>query len=264
VSARAALLERLGAFYGTEHLALVFTDTNRARGSEDDRPKRVTTPSWQTTEPLPHAARGAALMQSRGQHRNPAINLRTSRLVGIECDGDDDLRRVEQVGLPRTLTEQTSEPAKRHYYFRPPVVDALPKVGFRFEAGTVTADTNRYFICAPALHPSGCTYAFLPELGPGEIEIATLPKSIYAALLQQAEVEDRARAVADQPVQAGGRHEHLRHLSYVMRRYAGASLEAIEAALLAENTTRCNPPKEARLVRALAEYTHIHINPKES
>lgn len=260
---RRELLERLGSFYGEQHFALVFTETNRARHPEDERPKRVTTKAWQTTQPLPHAARGAGLLTSRGQSANPAITLRTSNLVGLECDSWDDLERVEQLGLPATLTEQTSGPAKRHYYFRPPGLEVIPKVGFRFEAGALTADSNRYFVCSPSLHPRGTVYRFLPGLGPGEIEIAILPEETYLRLLREANADRQATQTENSgPISAGRRHEHLRRLSYVMRRYAGASQEALEAALLAENEARCQPPKEERLVRALAVYTFDHIDPK--
>ena len=46
-----------------------------------------------------------------------------------------------------------------------------------------------------------------------------------------------------------------------MRRYSGASLAAIEAALLVENRTRCKPPKAEGLVTALAEYTYENVKP---
>jgi hypothetical protein len=262
VPERRQLLERLGAFYGAQHFALVFTETNRARHPDDERPKRVTTSAWQTTQPLPHAARGVALLTSRGQHMNPAITLRTSGLVGIECDGEEDLARVRELGLPRTLTEQTSAPSKLHLYYRAPELETLPKVSFRFEAGKLTAAANNYYVCAPALHPSGAVYSHLPGLGPDEVEIVVLPEDIYLRLLRDAHAEREAQPASSSPISAGERHEHLRHLSYVMRRYAGASREAIEAALLAENAVLCDPPKEARLVCALAAYTYQHIEPK--
>jgi hypothetical protein len=259
---RRELLEHLGAFYGAQHFALVFTQTNRARHPDDDRPKKVTTPAWQTTQPLPHAARGVALLTSRGQHMNPAITLRTSGLVGIECDGDEDLARVHALGLPATLTERTSAPSKLHFYFRAPELETLPKVSFRFESGKLTGAANNYYVCAPALHPSGAVYSHLPGLGPEEVEIVVLPEDIYLRLLHDADGDREVVQINGGPISAGARHEHLRHLSYVMRRYAGASREALEAALLAENAARCVPPKEARLVCALAAYTYDHIEPK--
>lgn len=262
-SGRQELLERLGAYYGEQHFALVFTETNRARHPDDERPKRVTTRAWQTTQPLPHAARGVGVLTSRGQSANPAITLRTSSLVGLECDGPADLARVEEFALPATLTEQTSTPAKRHYYFRPPPeLEALPKVGFRFEAGTLKADTNRYFVCSPSLHPSGAVYHFLPGLGPDEIEVAVLPEEIYGTLLREADASGPTTKTASSgTISEGDRHEHLRQISWAMRRYSGASLEAITAALLTENRTRCLPPKREQLVVALSQYTFEHVSP---
>jgi hypothetical protein len=259
---RDELLAVYGRFYGEQHFALVFTDTNRARSPEDTRPKRITQNSWQTTQPLPHAARGEAVLTASGQHRNPAINLRTSGLVGIECDGGLDLADVQALDLPPTLTERTSSPVHLHFYFRAPERDTLPKVGFRFEDGKLKADGNRYFVCAPAIHPNGSVYSFLQGRGPGEIEIATLPEQTYSKLLQAAGAERDEVCTRSGPVNAGDRHDHLRRIAWVMRRYSGASLEAIEQALLTENATRCNPPKEERLVLALARYTVEHWAPK--
>jgi len=55
----------------------------------------------------------------------------------------------------------------------------------------------------------------------------------------------------------------LLRLGCAMRR-VGGSVEAIEAALLAENQHCCDPPKEERLVCALARDITDRYEPKES
>ncbi len=244
---RRELLERLGAFYGEQRFALVWTDTNRARDADDDRPKRVTTKAWQTTLPLPHAARGKALMRSWGQSKNPGINLRTSRLVGIECDGEEDLLAVEALGLPPTLTERSSKPYKRHFYFRPPdELETLPSVSFRFEGGKVTSVGNNYYVCAPAIHPSGVTYEYLPGLGPGEVEIATMPADTYwalVALAEKADAEQRQRLQAEPgaKILEGQRRDTIFRYACAQRRWT-SSEAVILAACLSYNEAHCHPP----------------------
>jgi hypothetical protein len=258
VTGRRELLEAYGRFYGSRNFAIAWTNTNRPDRGD---PKKVTTPGWQFTPPLANEEVGATVF-GRGITANPVINLRTSGLVGIECDGAEELAKVKALGLPATLTERSSGPAKLHFYFTaPPELETVPKVSFRFEAGKLTAATNNYYVCAPAIHETGAIYTHLPAPGPSEVELAAMPVEIYRQLLRQAGAERAARRRNGGPVETGGRHEHLREISYAMRRYSGASLEAITAALLVENGTYCKPPKEERLVRALAEYTYGHITP---
>jgi Bifunctional DNA primase/polymerase, N-terminal len=255
---RRRLLEAYGRFCGERRFAICWTKTNRADRGD---PKKVTTEGWQFTRPLAGGDVGVTAF-GRAITCNPAINLRTSRLIGIESDGAEELAQIKALGLPATLTEQSSLATKLHFYFRPPPeLEVVPKVSFRFEAGTLTAASNNYYICAPALHPSGAVYTHLPGPGPSEVEIAVLPLEIYRALLARVDAERTARRCEGGPIATGSRHERLREISYAMRRYSGASLAAIEAALLEENKTFCVPPKEERLVRALAAYTYENIRP---
>ena len=255
---RRELLKAYGRWYGERHFAIVWTNTNRP---DQGDPKRVTTSGWQFTKPLANADVGETIF-GRGLTCNPGINLRTSGLVGIESDGPEDLAAIEALELPPTLTERSSQATKLHFYFRPPAeLEALPKVSFRFEAGNATAAENNYYLCAPAIHKSGTVYTHLPGPGPSSVEIATLPLDVYRRLLARVGEERAKRRVDTGPITAGGRHEHLREISWAMRRYSGASLVAIAAALLEENRSRCDPPKDESLVRQLAKYTFDHVVP---
>ena len=122
----------------------------------------------------------------------------------------------------------------------------------------MTISADGYFVCPPARHPEGRTYAFLEGREPWTIEIADLPKNAVAVLVSEARLRQAADRRTSGEINAGDRHEHLRAISYAMRRYSGASLEAIEAALLTENALRCKPPRPALPPRLGREYGKVY------
>jgi hypothetical protein len=193
------------------------------------------------------------MLKERGQQRNVAIVLRPSNLIVIECDSDNDLAAVDELDLPVTMTVRSSEPYKRHFYFRPPEgLDALPYVAFRFESGRVTADSGRYFLAPPSLHPSGVQYSFLPGLGPEDTDIVELPEEIYRSLIERAHAEageqrERIQIDPEAKIFAGQRRETLFRYACMLRRW-GRPYEAILAECLQFNAERCDPPVAADLV----------------
>jgi Bifunctional DNA primase/polymerase, N-terminal len=130
-SNRLELLERYGRLYGELHLAIAFTASLHG-----DDAKRVTASGWDRTAPLPDAGFGTGFLRERGQKRNPALVLRPSRVIGVECDTPERLKEVMALDLPPTVTVQSSEPYKLHFWFRP-WNGLMPEyVAFRFEART--------------------------------------------------------------------------------------------------------------------------------
>jgi hypothetical protein len=218
----------------------------------------VTKSGWQHTQPLEHRAAGIALLTSRGLSANPAINLRTSGLIGVESDGQEDLARVKALGLPSTLTERSSLPSKLHFYFRPAAEhETVPYVSFRFEHGKLRAATNNYYVCAPALHPDGATYSHLPGPWPSDVEIATMPADIYRHLAEQARKEDAAlrERIAVDPtakITAGTRRESIFRYACALRRWE-TDAAAIEAECHRWNLAHCEPPVARLLVARQVE-----------
>ncbi len=245
---RGALLEQYGRFYGNEHFALAFT-----AGTTGLDAKRVTSKGWDQTSPVATGDFGAALLKGRGDKHNVAVVLRPSNLIVIECDSEDDLIAIEELDLPATLTVQSSEPYKRHFYFRPPEgLTTLPYVAFRFESLRVTADAGRYFLAPPSLHPSGVQYAFLKGLGPEDTDIVELPEGIYRGLIERARREDseqreRIAVDPDAKISAGQRRETLFRYACMLRRW-GRPYDAILAECLQFNAERCDPPVAPELV----------------
>jgi hypothetical protein len=240
---RRELLKVYGRFYGEHRFAIAWTSTNRAdRGN----PKSVTTQGWQFTKPLANADIGASVF-GRGITRNPALVLRPSGLIGVECDGDEDLARVKALGLPPTLTERSSLPTKLHFYFAiPDELETVPKISFRFEAGSLTAAENNYYVCAPALHESGATYSHLPGPGPSDVPIATMSAGVYRELLAAATKEDAAlrERIALDPatrIRAGNRRQSIFRYACMLRRWE-TDQAAIEAECQRWNLAHCDPP----------------------
>lgn len=246
---REQLLDAYGRFYGEQHFAVAFTSS-----VSGDNAKRVTTEGWDKTQPLASGDFGAALVAGRGKKRNPVIVLRASGLLALESDSEPDLARIAQLELPKTLTVRSSEPYKRHYYFRPdPTMEVLPYVAFRFESGKLTADSGRYFLAPPSIHPSGAVYSFLPDHGPDETEIATLPESVYRALSEQArhETSELRHAIEIDPeakIRAGNRRDLIFRYACMLRRWGLSEFE-ITAQCHAFNETRCDPPVARDLVQ---------------
>lgn len=246
---REQLLHEYGRWYGQQHFAVAFTSA-----TEGDDAKRVTQRGWDKTIPLADGDYGEALVVGRGQTKNPVIVVRPSNLIILECDTEIDLANIAQLGLPETVTVVSSEPYKRHFYFRPdPELEQLPAVAFRFESERITQDTGRYFLCPPAIHPSGRIYSFLPNHAPADLPIAVLPASTYRELIAAAhrDVSEEGEAIEFDPtakIRAGRRREFLFRYACMLRRW-GHSQSEIEHLCYAINEARCDPPVARNFVR---------------
>lgn len=241
---RDELLAAYGRFYGEQRFAVAFTASTVGEDA-----KRVTTREWDKTVPLADGAYGESYVAGRGVQKNPAIVLRPSNLVVLECDTEEDLVRIESLDLPETITVRSSKPYKRHYYFRPPAeLEALPYVAFRFESGKLTADSGRYFLAPPSIHPSGAIYAFLPGRGPDDLPIATLPERVYRQLAQQAqretsELKQQIQIDPEAKIRAGNRRDLIFRYACMLRRWGLSEAEIVQSAH-AFNEQRCDPPVE--------------------
>lgn len=225
------------SFYTRHKLAIVWTD-----GKTDAAAKRVTRQGWPETPPLVGELNHlSGQLAERAKTRNPAVVLRPSGLVGIDCDDEPGLATFTALGLPETFAVQSSEPYKRHYYFTAPV--GVEYHCFEFAGGTVTAKRDAYLVFPPALHPSGTHYR--PVNGGG---ITTLPDNCYAQLKEAAAVatrEAQARVLSpDEKIEKGTRHSYLISTAGTCRS-KGLPLETALAVVQAANTEKCSPPYPA-------------------
>jgi Bifunctional DNA primase/polymerase, N-terminal len=234
------LLESFGALYGELGLALTFTRTNDP--SKGDTKQGTT--GWRHAEPLPHAARGVALMTAFGQHRNPALVARASRLIIAETDTPGRLAQLEAFELPRTVTVQSSAPYKRHHWFRPWSETMPTYASIRLEAAAVTVDEDRLYLVPPAIHPTGTVYSFVHS--PVDTAIAVLPKDAYEELVRQAGKDDahlreQIETNPDFRVTEGRRREAIFRFACFLRRWE-TDAAAIEAECQRWNLAHCEPP----------------------
>lgn len=238
-------LESHGRLYATLRLAIAFTESN-----EGENAKRVVSKGWDNTKPLVNADYAAGLLANRGERRNPVVVLGASNLIGVDVDSEEGRRKLLQFKvLPKTVIVRTGN--GWHLWFRPPAPTRVVKIQFTAQRITLTRDAG-YFVCPPALHPSGHRYQFVPNHDPWKTPIAVFPATLLAQLEEeQAGAAEASRHDDQGPIFEGDRHAHLLRLACAMRR-VGAGQPEIEAALLALNARRCLPPKPDHTVRALA------------
>jgi P4 family phage/plasmid primase-like protien len=239
--------QRIARFWIDNRFAINWT-----AGKEGDEAKRCTVKGWPETEPLSgELGSVAGFVAERLKTRNPVVVLRPSGLVGVECDSQQDAEQLATFGLPPTLTARSSERWKLHLYFRAPAED-VPYAAFRFESGALSADSGRYFVTPPALHPSGVSYEWVNGAG-----IATLPSELYERLVEAAGASRRQRAeVAANPdaiILRGHRTKHIEQAAGSDRRF-GLPLEDATAKALKINATRfgSDPLPEAKVRETVA------------
>ncbi len=185
---------------------------------------------------------------------NVAIATGTaSGLVVLDVDprhgGEQSLEDLErQYGrLPETLSVETGG-GGHHFYFRhfgPPIrtrVAVRPGLDLKGEGG--------FIVAPPSVHPTGLAYrtanatATLPALAPDWL--LSLERNPSQG------TDAAAFAVPGDPILEGHRNAALTSLAGSMRA-RGMARESIEAALLEENTGRCQPPLPESEVRGIAE-----------
>jgi len=167
-----------------------------------------------------------------------------SGIFGIDIDvkkekGDEEFAKLEQGygQIPETLIARTPTGGYHIYFhctkpFRSGT-NIRPGIDIRAEGGQLVAP--------PSITPKGqYTWAV-------ESPISDPPQWIENLL------EEHKRAIVEIPniITEGGRNDLLTRLAGSMRR-KGFSSNAIEAALQAENITRCNPPLSSRDVKIIS------------
>ena len=183
-----------------------------------------------------------------------------SGLLVLDVDprngGTESLERsiLEHGPLPDTAGQITGG-GGRHIIFRHPG-GPVPKT---LAPGIDLKGDGGYIVVAPSVHPSGNHYEWdgiegaKALLNPAEPPPWLLERIAVARNGGRAE----SRKADDDKWGEGQRNNRLASLAGTMRR-RGMSQEAIEAALLVENTKRCDPPlpeqELRRIARSVARY----------
>jgi len=158
--------------------------------------------------------------------------------------------------LPETLESATGG-GGRHIFLTAPDGVTIRNSAGKLGDGLDVRGNGGYVVIPPSIHETGRAYAWA-----NNAKAAPAPKWLIEKLANPVTVK------ANQHADAGVlRHPHrqptLLSLAGSMRR-KGCGQEAIEAALLAENTRRCDPPLPEGKVRELARDISSRYAPAES
>jgi putative DNA primase/helicase len=167
----------------------------------------------------------------------------------LDIDGASGAAYVnDTLVLPETYVASTRNKSRQHWYFAPPLSAVTVKRTIRPLGKDIELDIlgdGGYIVAPPSVHPeTGRRYAWIQKRN-----LRPLPESIVELL----NLRPKKSAAAPLPavIGEGRRDELLTSLAGSMRR-RGASEEAILAALLEENQTRCAPPLPERQLRKIA------------
>ena len=172
----------------------------------------------------------------------------TGTLIVLDVDGKEGERSMaeleEKYGkLPVTTTAKTGR--GRHLYLLPNGAEIKnntgklgPHLDIRGEGG--------YVILPPSVHEGGTRYLWAVKVKP-----ACLPGWLAALLAGPTETDAHSGADTSDKIPKGQRHAHLLRIAGKLRE-EGCNKSTIAAALLAENTSRCEPAKADSDIRKLA------------
>ncbi len=186
----------------------------------------------------------------RWWQRWPEANIglatgRVSRLAVMDCDSQEAVNDFLSAYSEAARTAQVETGRGRHFYFQ-------WEEGIRNDAGRIfgtgidVRGEGGFVILPPSLHANGKLYRWLNESDP-----QPLSQRLRDALIRRSTDENKSQGESIERIEEGQRNKTLTSLGGTMRR-RGMSLEAIEAAILAENTRRCDPPLPETEVETIA------------
>lgn len=200
-----------------------------------------------------------------------------SGVIVVDVDprngGDDSFEELESLHgkFPETA-EVVTGGGGRHLYYRVPTDSGVtyrnvPKLGDL--PGVEVKGDNGYVVAPPSNHKSGYEYEWEATHGLEDVEIAPAPQWLLDAVT----VKKKAAKLVASDVKAsdkipeGERNSTLTSLAGSMRRKKMGE-EAIRAALLVENTEKCDPPLDEaeveKVAASVAKYKPGETPPKKN
>lgn len=173
-----------------------------------------------------------------------------SGIVVVDIDprngGEDSLAELErQYGaLPHTV-EAITGGRGRHLFFEHP--GGVVRSSTSIAPGIDIRGDGACIVAPPSIHHSGTTYTWETSSHPDDVGLARMPDWLLSLIRGD---QDKSSVLASERIPQGRRNNTLFRMAGSMRRQ-GFGPDAIEAALLVENTERCDPPLEATEVRAI-------------
>jgi hypothetical protein len=146
---------------------------------------------------------------------------------------------IEHHGDDWTKTLRVKTARGRHFYFEYPIGATIHNSASKLAPGTDIRGEGGYVLVPPSIHPSGAVYLWIGN--GGNEQIMPAPAWLLERLSAPVRRVSPTPADDDEIIPEGQRNVVLAKLAGAMRRQ-GTTLEAIEAALLADNVGRCRPP----------------------
>lgn len=160
-------------------------------------------------------------------------------VLDIDNGGYESLK--EYGNLNRTLSVRTGSGGSHHYYLMPEGVTIPNKVGI---LKGVDIRANGGLVVAPgSIHKSGNYYEWIDD-----IEMAAPDEWLIDLILKK---RTSFKEIPD-VIEEGSRNAVMASMAGALRR-KGLSFEAILAALLVENNTRCNPPLDDKEIETITK-----------
>jgi hypothetical protein len=153
-------------------------------------------------------------------------------------EGDKSLAELEKKhgSLPTTLEVVTGR-GGRHLYFALRAEEMVPSSVSKLAPGLDVRGEGGYVVAPPSIHPdTRRTYVWNSKVKP-----VHAPAWLTTVLQRPAPSDASGVVQVPAAIPEGQRNATLTSMAGTMRR-RGFSTEGIEAALLAENTARCQPP----------------------
>jgi putative DNA primase/helicase len=144
--------------------------------------------------------------------------------------------------LPKTVTGKTGGGGQHLFFEHPTFAVRKDTAGKVVGTGVDVLSNGCIAIVPPSRHVSGKRYLWAEGKSFGNLKPAQLPPSWLDALRRSSEKSKAVgTAEAGALVDEGRRNTYLMSLAGTLRRN-GASPEALSAALIAENNSKCSPP----------------------
>jgi hypothetical protein len=187
------------------------------------------------------------------EHNVGIVTGAVSQLVVLDADGEAGVRALDELRVPReTWLQRTGrEDGGLQLFFRHPGpgVKISNRAGVR--PGLDVRGDGGYVVAPPSLHRSGREYAWISL--PDSVALAPLTPDLLAVLTSAALPSTTNGTAGGDVIPAGQRNDVLYRLARSMAA-KGMTAGAINAALQAENTTRCRPPLGVGEVLAIAKH----------
>jgi hypothetical protein len=221
-----------------------------------------TTRSWWTIEdPDDVEPMFRQVFATLGAHGPPNLAMicgraRASPVLVVDIDGASGLAKAQELGVTSAAdcwVQRTGRGRGGWHIVYSADADLELRRHVRPQGVDLDLVVNGYTLVEPSI--TEAPYCWQPGHGPSDTPLANLDSPPAALLAWWQTVEEgtpaKRHASADSRIPEGARNETLASLAGTMRR-RGMGQAAILAALLEENSTRCQPPLPEADVRRVA------------